>query len=64
MIFFVFRVSIIITIDSFSLTNKSFIPVGGGDWPIAYILLYGPKICEIPIEEGEKQEESSEMSID
>ncbi|KAG5676155.1 hypothetical protein PVAND_006004 [Polypedilum vanderplanki] len=32
---------------------------GGGDWPIAYILLYGSKICEVPIEE-----ESSQMSID
>lgn len=38
---------------------------GGGDWPIAYTLLYGPKICEIPLDDEEiKAETSNEMSID
>ena len=26
---------------------------GGGDWHCAYVLLYGPKILEIPIKEDE-----------
>jgi ubiquitin carboxyl-terminal hydrolase 14 len=25
---------------------------GGGDWHVAYLLLYGPKICKVPIEDG------------
>ncbi|XP_070500419.1 ubiquitin carboxyl-terminal hydrolase 14 [Chironomus tepperi] len=35
---------------------------GGGDWHVAYLLLYGPKICNEPIEEG--KEETTPMSVD
>jgi ubiquitin carboxyl-terminal hydrolase 14 len=44
---------------------------GGGDWHCAYVLLYGPKILELPIAEemdtttatevSEKTEESNKM---
>lgn len=29
---------------------------GGGDWHCAYVLLYGPRVLEIPIEESTKME--------
>lgn len=29
---------------------------GGGDWHCAYVLLYGPRILEVPVED-EKMEE-------
>lgn len=35
---------------------------GGGDWHVAYLLLYGPKICNVPIDET--KDETSEMSVD
>ncbi|KAL5281160.1 USP14 family protein [Megaselia abdita] len=31
---------------------------GGGDWHCAYVLLYGPRVLEIPIEEGEGEPSS------
>ena len=34
---------------------------GGGDWHIAYVLLYGPKILELP--EGEKFDLMSAQSV-
>lgn len=32
---------------------------GGGDWHCAYVLLYGPRVLEIPIEEAEAEGEPS-----
>lgn len=40
---------------------------GGGDWHCAYVLLYGPRILEIPIEDdiSEKSEKlETEMNVD
>jgi ubiquitin carboxyl-terminal hydrolase 14 len=43
---------------------------GGGDWHISYILLYGPKVLEIPIEDesgisaAAKVEETEKMAVD
>lgn len=34
---------------------------GGGDWHCAYVLLYAPRVLEIPIEEGEAGEGSSSV---
>jgi ubiquitin carboxyl-terminal hydrolase 14 len=28
---------------------------GGGDWHVAYVLLYGPKVLDEPIEDAETQ---------
>ena len=35
---------------------------GGGDWHVAYVLLYGPKVLEEPIEETSVAE--SQMVVD
>lgn len=35
---------------------------GGGDWHVAYVLLYGPKILDEPIEETSEAE--TQMAVD
>lgn len=38
---------------------------GGGDWHVAYVLLYGPKILEEPIEETSAAETAeTQMAVD
>lgn len=37
---------------------------GGGDWHCAYVLLYGPRVLETPIEEGDGEPSSVSMSTD
>ncbi|XP_058060624.1 ubiquitin carboxyl-terminal hydrolase 14 [Anopheles bellator] len=41
---------------------------GGGDWHCAYVLVYGPKILELPIESGgeptESEASSDKMTVD
>lgn len=35
---------------------------GGGDWHVAYVLLYGPKVLDVPIEEPAEAE--TQMLVD
>lgn len=37
---------------------------GGGDWHCAYVLLYGPKILETPLEEAVTVEATEKMSVE
>lgn len=37
---------------------------GGGDWHCAYVLLYGPKILETPLEEEVTVEATEKMSVE
>lgn len=46
-----------------SVTSEEILRLsGGGDWHVAYVLLYGPKILDEPIEESVKAE--IQMAVD
>ncbi|XP_071443402.1 ubiquitin carboxyl-terminal hydrolase 14 isoform X1 [Hetaerina americana] len=34
---------------------------GGGDWHCAYVLLYGPRVLEVPLEEHEEENDSAKV---
>lgn len=36
---------------------------GGGDWHCAYVLLYGPRILEIPIEDEKEDVEMTSTEV-
>lgn len=37
---------------------------GGGDWHCAYVLLYGPRVLQIPITDAEAAENSANAGVE
>ena len=48
-----------------SVTSEEILRLsGGGDWHVAYVLLYGPRVLEEPIEETTEAEAETQMAVD